>query len=88
MNTEEKHALAEQAYQKALRYELDYGCCPQCVLAVVQDRRGRARAAAAGDHTVFAEAGGDGTRGCGKEISPTGLNCSTEEAIIIPDSGN
>jgi len=24
MANEEKHALAEQAYQKALRYELDY----------------------------------------------------------------
>ncbi len=40
MNTEEKHALAEQAYQKALRYELDYGCCPQCVLAVIQETVG------------------------------------------------
>ncbi len=40
MNHEEKHALAEQAYQKAFRYELDYGCCPQCVLAVVQETVG------------------------------------------------
>ena len=40
MNNEEKHALAEQAYQKAFRYELDYGCCPQCVLAVVQETVG------------------------------------------------
>lgn len=35
MATEDKQALAQQAYQKALRYELDYGCCPQCVLAAV-----------------------------------------------------
>jgi hypothetical protein len=37
MDSEEKMALGEQAYEKAARYELDYGCCPQCVLATVQD---------------------------------------------------
>jgi C_GCAxxG_C_C family probable redox protein len=36
----QKQALAEQAYQKALQYELDYGCCPQCVLATVQETVG------------------------------------------------
>lgn len=36
MNTEEKRALAENAYHKAL----DYGCCPQCVLAAVQETIG------------------------------------------------
>ncbi|MBI4984034.1 MAG: C_GCAxxG_C_C family protein [Rhodocyclales bacterium] len=40
MNSERKHALAEQAYAKALQYELDYGCCPQCVLATVQETVG------------------------------------------------
>lgn len=40
MNTEEKHALAEQAYEKAVKYELDYGCCPQCVLATIQETVG------------------------------------------------
>jgi len=40
MGKEEKQALAEQAYQKAHRYELDYGCCPQCVLATVQETIG------------------------------------------------
>ena len=30
----------EQAYEKALKYELDYGCCPQCVLAAVQETVG------------------------------------------------
>ncbi|MBS4097572.1 MAG: C_GCAxxG_C_C family protein [Sulfuricella sp.] len=40
MNSEEKQALAEQAYEKALKYELDYGCCPQCVLATVQETVG------------------------------------------------
>lgn len=40
MTREEKQALAEQAYHKALQYELDYGCCPQCVLATVQETIG------------------------------------------------
>lgn len=40
MTGEEKAALAEQAYEKAWRYELDYGCCPQCVLASVQETVG------------------------------------------------
>jgi C_GCAxxG_C_C family probable redox protein len=40
METEQKKALAEQAYEKALKYELDYGCCPQCVLATVQETVG------------------------------------------------
>jgi C_GCAxxG_C_C family probable redox protein len=38
--TDPKQELADQAYQKALRYELDYGCCPQCVLAAVQETIG------------------------------------------------
>lgn len=36
----EKPDLAQQAYDKALRYEHDYGCCPQCVLAAVQETVG------------------------------------------------
>lgn len=40
MNKEEKSAIAEQAYEKALQYELEYGCCPQCVLATVQETIG------------------------------------------------
>ncbi len=40
MKKEAKQALAEEAYQKALQYELDYGCCPQCVLATVQETVG------------------------------------------------
>ena len=40
MKKEQKQALAEQAYDKALQYELDYGCCPQCVLATVQETVG------------------------------------------------
>jgi len=40
MNSEEKQALAEQAYEKAVNYELDYGCCPQCVLATIQETVG------------------------------------------------
>jgi len=40
MNSEEKQTLAEQAYEKAVNYELDYGCCPQCVLATIQETVG------------------------------------------------
>jgi C_GCAxxG_C_C family probable redox protein len=40
MSTEDKLALAQTAYDKALKYELDYGCCPQCVLAAVQETVG------------------------------------------------
>ena len=40
MDVQDKQALAEQAYEKALRYELDFGCCPQCVLATVQETVG------------------------------------------------
>ena len=32
--------LGQEAYEKAVRYELDYGCCPQCVLAAVQETVG------------------------------------------------
>ena len=40
MSTDDKQTLAQQAYDKALQYELDYGCCPQCVLAAVQETVG------------------------------------------------
>lgn len=40
MTAEEKRQLGELAYQKALQYELDYGCCPQCVLSTVQETVG------------------------------------------------
>ncbi|TCS73317.1 C_GCAxxG_C_C family probable redox protein [Sulfuritortus calidifontis] len=36
----DKQNLAQQAYDKALQYELDYGCCPQCVLAAIQETVG------------------------------------------------
>ncbi len=36
----EREALAEEAYQRALDYELEFGCCPQCVLSVVQELLG------------------------------------------------
>ena len=32
-----KQEIAEQAAQIAKTYEVDYGCCPQCVLAAVQE---------------------------------------------------
>lgn len=40
MTAEDKQALGQTAYDKALKYELDYGCCPQCVLAAVQETVG------------------------------------------------
>ena len=40
MSSEDKQVLAQAAYDKALKYELDYGCCPQCVLAAVQETVG------------------------------------------------
>jgi C_GCAxxG_C_C family probable redox protein len=36
----EKAALAEEAAAKARQYELDYGACPQCVLAAIQETLG------------------------------------------------
>ena len=40
MDSEHRCVLGQQAYEKALQYELDYGCCPQCVLATVQETMG------------------------------------------------
>lgn len=40
MSTDDTLTLAQEAYGKALQYELDYGCCPQCVLAAVQETVG------------------------------------------------
>lgn len=33
----DKTALAEQAYDKAFNLELNFGCCPQCVLTAVKE---------------------------------------------------
>lgn len=40
MDAQSKIALAEKTYEKAVTYELDYGCCPQCVLSAVQEAVG------------------------------------------------
>ncbi|HUY04323.1 MAG TPA: C-GCAxxG-C-C family protein [Rhodocyclaceae bacterium] len=40
MENDRRQSLGEQAYDKAMRYELDYGCCPQCVLATIQETVG------------------------------------------------
>jgi C_GCAxxG_C_C family probable redox protein len=40
MDSDTKRTLGEQAYEKAHKCELDYGCCPQCVLATVQETVG------------------------------------------------
>jgi C_GCAxxG_C_C family probable redox protein len=40
MSQPKRAALAAEAYERAYKYELDYGCCPQCVLATVQETVG------------------------------------------------
>ena len=40
MTNEKKQALAHQAYRQAMNCELDYGCCPQCVLVTIQQTIG------------------------------------------------
>ena len=40
MSDEQGQSLGEQAYAKAMKYELDYGACPQCVLAAIQETVG------------------------------------------------
>jgi hypothetical protein len=40
MDKETKNAMAEAVYKKAVSYELDYGCCPQCVLKAIQETVG------------------------------------------------
>ncbi|MFA6314058.1 MAG: C-GCAxxG-C-C family protein [Sterolibacterium sp.] len=40
MEQESRTLLAQEAYEKAAKYELDYGCCPQCVLATIQETLG------------------------------------------------
>ena len=40
MTKEEKTALGEKVYQMAFDYELNYGCCPQCVLTTVKETVG------------------------------------------------
>lgn len=40
MTENDKAALADAAAAKAMRYELDYGSCPQCVLCALQETVG------------------------------------------------
>jgi C_GCAxxG_C_C family probable redox protein len=40
MDQKNKAALADEAAAKAMRYELDYGSCPQCVLCAIQETVG------------------------------------------------
>ncbi|WJW75396.1 C-GCAxxG-C-C family protein [Thiohalobacter sp. IOR34] len=63
MKAEEKAALAREAYQKAFDYELQYGCCPQCVLTTVKETIG-----VVSDETIKAShglSGGGGLSGIG-----------------------
>ena len=40
MNNLNKSGLADEVYETAVCYELDYGACPQCVLTAVQEAVG------------------------------------------------
>lgn len=63
MTPDEKKALAEAAYQKAFDYEYNYGSCPQCILAAIQETVG-----GVDDATIKAAhglAGGGGLAGVG-----------------------
>ncbi|KPK40214.1 MAG: hypothetical protein AMJ69_03100 [Gammaproteobacteria bacterium SG8_47] len=59
----DRAAQAAEAYDKAYDYELKYGCCPQCVLATVQEVVGHVE-----DHAIKAShglSGGGGMSGVG-----------------------
>ena len=40
MSDKPTQALAQLAYEKAMQYELAFGCCPQCVLTTIQETVG------------------------------------------------
>ncbi|HEB57128.1 MAG TPA: C_GCAxxG_C_C family protein [Gammaproteobacteria bacterium] len=63
MGVNEKSAMAEKAYELAFNYELEYGCCPQCVLTTVKETIGYVT-----DDTIKAShglSGGGGLTGVG-----------------------
>jgi len=63
MTKKDKQLLAEQASQQAYDDELEYGCCPQCVLKAVQSTVGYVT-----DETIKAShglSGGGGLMGVG-----------------------
>ena len=63
MNQDNRKLLAQAAYEKAVKYELDYGCCPQCVLSTIQETIG-----IIDDQTIKAShglSGGGGLMGVG-----------------------
>jgi len=63
MKASEKSEIAEKAYKLAFDYELEYGCCPQCVLTTVKETVGFVT-----DDTIKAShglSGGGGLTGVG-----------------------
>ncbi|MBT8420287.1 MAG: C-GCAxxG-C-C family protein [Gammaproteobacteria bacterium] len=63
MQKQDKQALAQAGYEKAMRYEMEYGACPQCVLMAIQETIG-----GVDDSTIKAShglAGGGGLTGKG-----------------------
>jgi C_GCAxxG_C_C family probable redox protein len=63
MEKEKIQELAEKAYQLAYDYDLQFGCCPQCVLAAVKETIGIVTdELITASHTL---SGGGGLRGIG-----------------------
>lgn len=59
----DKYQLGDEVYKKAFDYELQYGCCPQCVLTTVKETLGHVT-----DETIKAShglSGGGGLMGMG-----------------------
>lgn len=59
----DKGKLGEEAYRKAFEYELQFGCCPQCVLTTIKETVGHVT-----DDTIKAShglSGGGGLMGQG-----------------------
>lgn len=71
----DKSEIAERAASVARGYELDYGCCPQCVLAAVQETVPDSRVT---EETIKASHGLSG----GGALSGTGLCGSLVGGIL------
>ncbi|MDP8233119.1 MAG: C-GCAxxG-C-C family (seleno)protein [Candidatus Zophobacter franzmannii] len=66
MEKKEKLELAEKAYKIAYDYDLKYSCCPQCVLAAVQETVGGIdNAVITASHSLAGGGGRSGSGTCG-----------------------
>lgn len=85
----DKDLLAAKAYQKAFDYELQYGCCPQCVLTTIKETVGYVT-----DETIKAShglSGGGGLAGLGTCGALTGgllaLSCKRGRDLCNIEKG-